>query len=370
MRRLSIALVLPGGVDRGGERRVIPVVLALLARLAARHDVRVFATNQEPVVGRWMLRGAEVRNLAARRGLHRVIGALCAAHRERPFDVVHALWTGLGGAAAAAAARLVGVPLLVHLTGGELVSLPEVGYGQMQRWRGRLLNRCILRGAAAITATSLPIVQLAAAAGFAAVRVPLGIDLLDWPVRAPATRRAVGPARLVQVATLNRVKDHATTLDALRILKSRRVDFQMDFVGEDTLGGALQARAEALGLDDHVRFHGFLTQSQLRPLLDGAHLHVVSSRHEAGPAVALEAAIAGVPTVGTRVGHLAEWDFEATSAVPPGDGFALAQALLSLLDDEPRRLRAARAMQAVALAEDADFTARRFEQLYGDLIRS
>ncbi len=34
---------------------------------------------------------------------------------------------------------------------------------------------------------------------------------------------------------------------------------------------------------------------------------IISSRHEAGPLAVLEAAVKGVPTVGTAVGHIAEW---------------------------------------------------------------
>ena len=50
-----------------------------------------------------------------------------------------------------------------------------------------------------------------------------------------------------------------------------------------------------------------------------AHVSVISSRHEAGPVVALEAAAVGVPTVGTAVGHIAEWAPDAALAVPVGD---------------------------------------------------
>jgi hypothetical protein len=36
---MRIALVVPGGVDRSGENRVIPVLLALISRLSVHHDV-------------------------------------------------------------------------------------------------------------------------------------------------------------------------------------------------------------------------------------------------------------------------------------------------------------------------------------------
>ena len=47
---MRIALLVPGGVDRTGEHRVIPAVIALIERLSARHDVLVFALTQEPAL--------------------------------------------------------------------------------------------------------------------------------------------------------------------------------------------------------------------------------------------------------------------------------------------------------------------------------
>ena len=60
---MKLALVVPGGVDRGGEFRVIPALLALIERLACTHEVHVFALQQEAVAGRWELAGATVHNI-------------------------------------------------------------------------------------------------------------------------------------------------------------------------------------------------------------------------------------------------------------------------------------------------------------------
>jgi glycosyltransferase involved in cell wall biosynthesis len=54
--------------------------------------------------------------------------------------------------------------------------------------------------------------------------------------------------------------------------------------------------------------------------------------------------------------------------VPVGDARALAEAIASLLVDEPRRLAMARAAQRRAVAIDADYTALAFERLYGEMI--
>jgi glycosyltransferase involved in cell wall biosynthesis len=364
---MRIAMVVPGGVDESQEFRVIPVLLGLVGRLASRHSVHVIAMFQGPRVSSWKLRGATVRNIGSNRAVHRAVAALRAEHRRQPFDVVHALWTGPSGLAAAIASRSLQVPLLVHLTGGELVYLPDIQYGQMRRWHWRVLNPWILRQAARVTATSESIVALAASAGCAAIRVPLGVELDDWPARAPVRRQIDAPARLVQVASLNRVKDHATTLEALRLLRASGREVEMDLVGEDTLHGAVQERARVLGVASAVRFHGFLTQRQLRPVFEAAHVHVVASLHEAGPAAALEAALIGVPTVGTHVGHVAEWQPEAALSVPVRDSAELARCVASLLADEALRLRIAHAAQARAKAEDAAYTAARFEKLYAEI---
>ena len=99
-------------------------------------------------------------------------------------------------------------------------------------------------------------------------------------------------------------------------------------------------------------------------MLASADLLVMASRHEAGPLVALEAAVVGVPTVSTAVGHLLEWAPGAAAIAPVGDSVALADTIERLLADEALRLRMAAAAQRLALREDADYTARAFDTLY------
>jgi len=84
----------------------------------------------------------------------------------------------------------------------------------------------------------------------------------------------------------------------------------------------------------------------------------------------LEAAVAGVPTVGTTVGHIADFWPEAAVAVPVADSAALADALFRLAGCEEQRLRLASASQARALTINADFTAHRFAELYEEVAAS
>jgi glycosyltransferase involved in cell wall biosynthesis len=361
--RVKLALVVPGGVDRSGEVRVIPALLALIERLSRTHEVHVFALHQEAIADRWKLAGATIHNIGDGLTYVRGIAAIRAEHRRAPFGVVHAVFSGPCGLIAVAAAKLLRVPCTVHVTGGELVAMRDIGYGGRLTWKGRLRERLALRGADVVTATSVPVVELLQVLGVRAQRVPLGVDLRKWPPLAPRPRRE-GPAHLVHVASLNRVKDQATLLHALARLAKTGVEFEMDIVGTDTLQGAVTELVRELGLDHCVRFLGFKTQRELRPIVESADLLVMSSRHEAGPFVLLEAAVAGVPTVGTTVGHIAEWAPSAALAVPVGNPERLADAIHTLLADEALRLHVARAAQCRALSEDADYTARTFEALY------
>lgn len=365
---MRIALVVPGGVDRSGEYRVIPALLALIGRLSLQDEVHVFALTQEAEPGDWMLVGAHIHNIGFRYTHLRAVRAISKMHRWLPFDVIHAIWSGNCGLIAAAAGRLHGIPCLVHVAGGELVSIPDIAYGGMQTWLGRLREALVLRRVSTVTAASAPIIAMLSQFGVAAHRVPLGVDLEIWPPREPVRRDPNRSARLIHVASLNRVKDQSTLFRALAALMTSGMRFEMDVVGDDTLHGEIQALTNELGLSQRIRFQGFLTQRQLRPLLEAADLMVHSSRHEAGPLVILEAAVAGVPTVGTMVGHIAEWAPDAAIAVPVGDWARLAGAIRQILEDEEMRLRIAREAHKRALREDAEYTAGRFRALYAELV--
>jgi glycosyltransferase involved in cell wall biosynthesis len=364
---VKIAVVVPGGMDRTGEYRVIPVFLALIARLARNHEVHVFVLHQEPLPATWQLAGATIHNIGEGWPRLRAIAAIRAEHRLAPFAMVHAIFSGSCSFVAVAAAKMLRISSLVHIAGGELVAFHAIGYGGRRRWKGRLREAIVLRMTDAVTAASAPIIDALAALGITGRRIPLGVDVAAWSPL-PPRRRAMPRARLMHVASLNLVKDQTTLLRALAALRDAGVDFQMDIVGVDTLQGRMDGLARQLGLEAHVRFLGFRTQSELRPLIAASDLLVMSSIHEAGPLVLLEAAIAGVPTVGTAVGHIAEWSPSAALAVAVGDWVGLATAIQRVLVDETLRFRLAEAAQRRALAEDADYTARAFEALYQELL--
>jgi glycosyltransferase involved in cell wall biosynthesis len=364
---MTVAIVVPGGVDASGIDRVIPCLLWLIERLARRHTVHVFALSQELRPATWTLLGARVHNIGrVAGGRRRFLATVAAVHAETPFDVIHAFWAGPGLYAAVAGCRHR-VPVLTHCAGGEFVAVPEGRYGARLTWRGRTSVRLALAAAQRVTVATEYMSRQARAHGIETELVPLGVATDRWPPRAPRPRDGTHPARLLHIGDLRPVKDQTTLLNAAAQLHAAGVGFELHMVGVDHMDGGMQRLAAQLGVAGQTTWHGTLDRGRLRTLVDASDVLLMSSRHEAGPVAVLEAAVAGVPTVGTAVGHIADWAPVAAVAVPIGDAAALARAAEALLGDETRRLAVAGEALRRATLHDADFTAARFESLYEEV---
>jgi len=362
---MKIAIIAPGGFDRSGTERVIPCLLWLVERLTRKgHDVHVFALRQEDKPASWDLFGARVHTAGSRKTGFQFIRQIRAQHRARPFDVIHAFWAVSPGFYGAIASTILGVPLVLSMPGGDVSALGDIGFGVQLRWRSRMLFKIATRRARKINVPSHFMQDLCRERGIESEYIPLGVALDRWPARAPASRNQDAPLRLLHVATLNQVKDQRTLLDAMALLKQRGVNFTVDMVGWDHLGGEIQAYASARDLLLCVTFHGQMKHADMRDLFERADALIMSSRHEAGPMVALEAAIAGLPVIGTAVGHFADMAPDAAMAVPVRDAQAMADAVVLLARDEQKRFDLARRAQIYALARDADYTADAMERAY------
>jgi len=371
---MKIVMIVPGGFDPSGRKRIIPALLWLVERLSERNEVHICVAPGAGAPRTYPLVGATVHDLGCVVGgvpglrlarlWRRLIGVLATVARPGPIDVMHGFWAGTSGVLAGLAGRRLGAPVLLSIGGGELVWFPEIGYGGRGSWRSRAQAALALGLADKVTGGSRYV--LAPLARRAPVWLPLGVDTAQFA--APIERPPGPPWRLIHVGSINRVKDQTILLRALNLIIAREPRVQLDWVGEDTLGGAMHALCGELGLAEHVTFHGFQPSDAVAGLYRAAHLHMLTSRHESQAVVVGEAAAAGLPTVGTAVGIVAELAPHAAWAVPVGDPAALAEAALTLLDDQPRRESIGRAAQAWAQQHDAAWTAAQFERLYSSLL--
>jgi glycosyltransferase involved in cell wall biosynthesis len=376
---MHLVLVVPGGVDPPGGPRVIPFVHHLVRDLSAEHRVKVIAVGHGSEATSWRLFDADVVNVPIGRrskaDIARVVRTVSrlAAEGGKP-DVIHGLWANLPGFAAALAAKRHRVPSVISVCGGEFAALADIAYGGGLSRGPLLMARTATRLATAATAaTSWMSEHVAANGGRVDELIPLGADLATFHATSRATSAVSGGQRLVHIANINRVKDQALLLRAFQIVLGTVESATLDIVGADTLDGEMQCLAASLGIADRVCFTGYLPPPSLAAMLHSSLLHVLSSRHDAGPVAVLEAAACGVATVGTMVGHVA--DFAAMSppaavAVADGRPDALAAAIGALLGDDPRRRAIAGRAEAWATAHDSAHTSRSFEALYRRLSAS
>jgi glycosyltransferase involved in cell wall biosynthesis len=130
----------------------------------------------------------------------------------------------------------------------------------------------------------------------------------------------------------------------------------------------MQNYAAQLGLQNRVRFHGFLPLEDIIPLYHRAHVFIQTSLYEAQGVAVCEAAAMGVPTVGTNVGIVSEMSPGSAVAVPVDDKNTLAQAIVRLLTDNSTRREIASKAQSWARTYNADWTASSFVNIYAELI--
>ena len=372
---MKVGLLVPG-FSAGADDWCIPALRNLVRTLARDADIHVLALRYPPHPMRYELFGARVTALggggARGRGSaalwRSTAWAIASEHRERPFDVLHAVWAGEPGFVAALMGRALRIPTVVSLAGGELARLRDIGYGGLLRRAERIKTRLALRLASVVTAGSA--LGLASARPWFGSRtqsrgrkIPLGVDHgMFTPARAVPDS---GPVRLLHVASLSPVKDQASLLLAAAALRQRGYSFQLDIAGSGPLQGGLRSLADRMGLGAVVRWRGEILHDQLPCEYQRAQVFVLSSRHEAQSMVALEAAASGLPVVGTRVGVLPELAPDAARVASVGDPTGLADAIAGLLDDDRSRTRSAAAARALAVEEyGLARSATRFHNLY------
>jgi glycosyltransferase involved in cell wall biosynthesis len=127
-------------------------------------------------------------------------------------------------------------------------------------------------------------------------------------------------------------------LEACKILHdTARWNLAVAFTGSDKGNlDYVRGYAQRLGLEDHVRFLGFVEQTDLIDLYKGAFCLAFPSFCGPDNLPPLEAFALGCPVVASEVPGAREQLGEAAILVPPTNERAVAEAMLKLRDHETR----------------------------------
>lgn len=246
--------------------------------------------------------------------------------------------TAKAGVVGRLAARLAGVPIVVHTYHGHVLR----GYfGPLKTALFRSLERWLARTTDALLAVSEAVRQDLVGydvAPAAAIRVvPLGLDL--EPLARPLPRGILrGSAGVPEgapfigiVGRLVAIKDIPTFLAAAATVRQSLASSHFAIVGDGRERALLEARVARLGLSDRVHFFGW--RRDMEAVYGDLDVVVNSSLNEGTPVALIEALAATRAVVATRVGGTPDLLGEQVRGllVPPRDPAALAEAILDCL---------------------------------------
>jgi len=251
-------------------------------------------------------------------------------------DIVHT-HTAKAGFVGRVAARLAGVPLVLHTFHG------HVFHGYFGAAKTRLfieLEKFCARIGDRLITISPHLRQEIASYGIADAAqievIPLGLELEVMkclPTRGLLRTQLNLTESVGLIAAVGRlvpIKNIHLFLDAAAIAHQQNPQIRFALIGDGELRQELEAYAQKLALDDVVIFTGWRRDlPQIYADLDGV---VISSNNEGTPASLIEAMAAGCPVISTRVGGVPDiiTDGQTGRIVPPQNAEALAKAMLSI----------------------------------------
>ncbi|AMQ18288.1 glycosyltransferase family 4 protein [Thermococcus peptonophilus] len=178
---------------------------------------------------------------------------------------------------------------------------------------------------------------------------------------------------ILYVSRMSFRKGPHVLLNAFQNIVRERDDAVLVMVGSGEMLPFLKAQAKFLGIEDRVRFLGYVSDDLLSKLYASADVFVLPSiMAEAFGIVVLEAMASGVPVVTTTVGGIPEVVGESGSGVlvPPGDELALVEAVSKLLSDkELARNLGEAGRKAVERRYSWKVIASEIEKVYEEVLR-
>jgi glycosyltransferase involved in cell wall biosynthesis len=206
----------------------------------------------------------------------------------------------------------------------------------------RYIDRAFMRRARRLIAISDSVRRFLAAAGLPdskLITIHYGLDELPSAASELTPEQAgIAPdaALVLAIGRLIEQKDHATLLRAFARVRHRHPHARLVILGWGTLEDETRTLADELGLADAVLLPG---RVEPRAWLERADVFAHTSRWEGFGIVLLEAMLAGLPVVATRVSAIPEIVINGQTGVlaPAGDAEAVAAGLTELHDDPLRR---------------------------------
>jgi glycosyltransferase involved in cell wall biosynthesis len=175
---------------------------------------------------------------------------------------------------------------------------------------------------------------------------------------------------IIQVARLNALKDHRTSVHAMSHIVARIPNAVLWIVGEGEQRKSIEEEVAALGLGGNIRLLG--NRYDVAELLFASDAFILTSVSEGIPLTLIEAMLSGVPCVCTDVGGIPEVleNGETGLLAKARDAAGLGNAVVKVISDSLLADRLTRSAYAVASEK---FSATKmhdaYSSIYTDMLR-
>jgi glycosyltransferase involved in cell wall biosynthesis len=180
------------------------------------------------------------------------------------------------------------------------------------------------------------------------------------------------PLRMTTTRQLEKKYGHQTVIQALSILRSKGVDFQMTFVGDGPLLEELKSQVKREGLTDCVRFSGRVDKSRIIEILHNNDIFLSTPFYDGISIALLEAMATGLFPIVTDLEVNSDWLEDGVDGLlyKPGDVDALASCILKIYNNPRLAVSAAqRNRSKVVKSGDTQTNMKLLEQIYEELVR-
>ena len=247
---------------------------------------------------------------------------------KRPSCLIGS-WSYPDGVATAALGKLLRIPVVLKVHGSDV---NVYTLSAARRWQIRWACNQASRVVCVSQALGNRLIEIGVKAEKISVNYN-GVDPDKFSIASQADARSALQIEsavpvVLFVGNLLFTKGAGDLFEAFRILRERRPDALLVYVGDGADRPTLEQRVQAAGLASAVRFTGKQPHAVLGQWYAAANLTSLPSHAEGVPNVILEAMACGQPVVATRVGGIPEVLPEfAGFVVEPHDPKALANAL-------------------------------------------
>ena len=272
-------------------------------RLAKRHDVTVFATNDKGLEP-WneKINGVKVRRFRcyAPNNAYMFTVDMPLQMRKETFDIVHAHGY-----------HAFPMHLSTLAKGNRFIVTPHFHGAGHSPFRNALVTllkpfgkRTLRKADAVVAVSNFEKSLICRELGLNSSKVqviPNGVDFSEF---ANLKKHDQGHRSMLYVGYLAAFKGVQYLVEVLPKLPK---DVVLQIVGRGPMKPLMQKRASELGVSDRVNFHGNVPRNELLQMYADADVFAVLSKYEAYSIVVAEALTAGTPCIVANASALGEW---------------------------------------------------------------